>query len=141
MLRFDRGPDRVDPLAVLGPQVAGGGAEGLGEVPRYPVERIQRGQRPGEHSLVHLVPIGLDVAPREHFGVPGHVEGRDEPAPLLELLRDPGGAGEQVERPARAGRTEHLAEDGHEASLRAQVLDHRSDGIGRRVVDCANAGW
>jgi hypothetical protein len=139
MLGFDGGPDRVDPLTVLGPRVARRGAEGLGEVAGA-VELVQRARRLGQ---VPRGPPGpdrsLDVAAREHFGVPSHVQGRDEPAPLFELLRDPSGTGEQIERPARAGCSEHLAEDGHDASLRAQVLDHRSDRIGRqaRVVGLA----
>ncbi len=48
----------------------------------------------------------------------------NEPLPTLQLLRDSGRSGEQVERGPSAGGREEVAEDRDESSLRADVLDH-----------------
>ena len=124
VLGVDRGADRVDPGPVLGSEVARRRAERLGEVAGNAVERVEPFQRDGERVEVHRVTVGLDVAAREHLGVPGGVDRRHDAASALELLRDPGRAREEIERVAGPGRGEHLTEHRHQTPLRPQVLDH-----------------
>ena len=123
---LDRGADRVDPGAVLGPQVPRRPAERLGEVAGAAVERVEPGRSAPSRLDVDRVPVGLDVAAREDLGVAGGVDARSRcPPRRLNSWATrvvPVNRSSAVRAPDAR---EHLAEHRHQPSLRAEVLDHR----------------
>ena len=96
--------------------------------------------RGGERVEVDRVAVGLDVAAREHLGVPGRVERGHEPAPPLELLGDPGRAGEEVERAcARRTRVNISPSTGTSRRFDPRYLITRAATVaGAASYDCAN---
>ena len=67
-------------------------------------------------------------------GVPGAVDRGDVTAPPLQLLRHPGGAGEEVEGGAAAGGGEQRTDHVDQAALGAQVLDRHGRRRYPRIV-------
>ena len=89
-----------------------------------PGQRVETGDGRLERAHVGGGGVRLDVGPGEDVGVPRAVDRGDVHALGLERLGHPGRAGEEVERRAGARGAADLAQDGDEAALRAEVLDH-----------------
>ena len=123
--RLDGVANGVDTLGVRHLEVPGSPAEGLGDVPVGTGQRLQMGNDLPERGRVHLAGVGPDVALGQHGRVAGRVDGGHVRTAPLPLLRDPGGAGEQVKGGHRSGPFEHLTQHGDQPAFGAQVLDQR----------------
>ena len=133
MVAGDRLADGVDAFAVVRLEEARLHAERLGEVAGTAGQRVELVDRDAERVLVDRRRVGLDPRPGEDMRVPRRVDGGDVSARRLERLRDPGGAGEQVERRARTRSSEQLGQHRHEPPLRPDVLDHTDIMTGCRM--------
>ena len=114
----------VDAQAVVRLKVAGLLAERLGDVAANPRQGVQFGQQGVQLVEVDRVGVGDDVAAGQDLAVAGQVgRGDGEPA-VLELLRDAGAAGEQVDSRGCPRGLRQGAEHARQRALRPQVLDH-----------------
>ena len=109
-------------------------AERLVDVARLAGDGVEVADRRLQRRHVGGGGIRLDVGAGEGVGVSGAVGGGDVDALGLEGLRHAGGPGEEVERGAGARSPADLGEDGNEAALRAQVLDHGAVGVRRGAI-------
>src|SRR5262249_16865158 len=112
---------RVNAATVVRLEEAGLHAERLGEVAVDSRPAREIGERRFDLGLVDFVRIELDVALREHFGVPRSVDRGDVRALPLELLCNPRRPGEEIERGFRA--RAQLTEYGHQPALGTDVLN------------------